>query len=43
MVYLFYTTYISVNLGHYDVFHAKVGKGSMQEAKHNQHILNIEH
>ena len=25
MVYLFYTTYISVDLAYYDVFHAKVG------------------
>ena len=26
MVKLFYTTYISVDLAHYEIFHAKVGK-----------------
>ena len=27
MVELFYTTYISVDLAHYEIFRAKVGKG----------------
>ena len=29
MVYLFYTTYISVDLAHQVIFHAKVGKGGI--------------
>ena len=31
MVYLFYTTYFSVNLAHYVIVHAEVGKGGMTE------------
>ena len=27
MVYLFYTTYTSVDLPHHEIFRAKVGKG----------------
>ena len=27
MVVLFYTTYISVDLAHHEIVHAKVGKG----------------
>ena len=30
MVLLFYTTYISVDLAHKVIFHAKVGKGGIQ-------------
>ena len=30
MVYLFYTTYISVDLAHHEKFHAKVGKGGIK-------------
>ena len=29
MVQLFYTTYISVDLAHQVIFHAKVGKGGI--------------
>ena len=29
MVQLFYTTYISVDLAHQAIFHAKVGKGGI--------------
>ena len=29
MVYLLYTTYISVDLAHHEIFHAKVGKGGI--------------
>ena len=29
MVYLFYTTYISVDLAHHKMFHARVGKGGI--------------
>ena len=29
MVLLFYTTYISVDLAHHGIFHAKVGKGGI--------------
>ena len=32
MVYLFYTTYISVDLAHQVIFHAKVGKGGIKES-----------
>ena len=30
MVLLFYTTYISVDLAHYEIFHAKVGKSGRE-------------
>ena len=30
MVFLFYTTYISVDLAHLEIFHAKVGKGGIR-------------
>ena len=29
MVYLLYTTYISVDLAHHEIFRAKVGKGGI--------------
>ena len=29
MVYVFYTTYISVDLAHHEIFHAKVDKGGI--------------
>ena len=29
MVFLFYTIYISVDLAHHEVVHAKVGKGGI--------------
>ena len=29
MVLLFYAIYISVNLAHHEIFHAKVGKGGI--------------
>ena len=32
MVKLFYTTYISVDLAHREIFCAKVGKGGISEA-----------
>ena len=34
MVYLFYTTYISVDLAHHEIFRAKVGKGGIN--RHTQ-------
>ena len=33
MVLLFYTTYISVDLAHHEIFHAKVGKGGINDTK----------
>ena len=30
MVILFYTTHISVDLAHREIFHAKVGKGGIK-------------
>ena len=33
LVYLFYTTYISVNLAHHEIFCAKIGKGGIIRAK----------
>ena len=30
MVLLFYTTYISVDLSHHEIFHAKVDKGGFK-------------
>ena len=32
MVRLFYTTHISVDLAHHEIFHAKVGKGGINES-----------
>ena len=32
MIYLFYTSYISVELAHHDIVCAKVGKGGIIEA-----------
>ena len=29
MLYLFYTTYVSVDLAHHEIFRAKVGKGGI--------------
>ena len=29
MVFLFYSTYISVDLAHHEIFRAKVGKGGI--------------
>ena len=34
MVKLFYTTYISVDLAHHEIFHAKVGKGGISMSIH---------
>ena len=31
MVLLFYTTYISVDLAHHEIFPAKVGKGGIKK------------
>ena len=31
MVYLFYTTYISVDLAHQELFRAKAGKGGIMQ------------
>ena len=41
MVQLFYTTYISVDLAHYEIFHAKVGKGGLilESTLYASHIL----
>ena len=33
MVQLFYTTYISVDIVHHEIFHAKVGKGGIKILK----------
>ena len=30
MVYLFYTTYISIDLAHHEIFHAKAGKAGIK-------------
>ena len=30
MIYLFYTTYISVDIAHHEVFRAKVGMGGIK-------------
>ena len=30
MVSLFHTPYISVDIAHYEIFHAKVGKGGIK-------------
>ena len=37
MVYLFYTTYISVDLAHQVICHAKVGKGGIMSIKQHVH------
>ena len=33
MVYLFYTTYISVDLAHHEILRAKVGKGGISTSR----------
>ena len=33
MVKLFYTTYISVDIAHHEIFRAKVGKGGIKDAR----------
>ena len=35
MVQLFYTTYISVDLAHHEIFNAKVGTGGIKGGKSN--------
>ena len=35
MVYLFYTTYISVDLAHHEILHAKFGEGGISIFKLN--------
>ena len=35
MALLFYTTYISVDLAHHEMFHAKVGKGGIMDVNGN--------
>ena len=34
MLYLFYTTYISVDLAHHEIFRAKVGKGGINDSRY---------
>ena len=40
MVYLFHTTYISVDLAHHEIFRAKVGKGGLNRFKGANLTLN---
>ena len=43
MVQLFYTTYISVDLAHHEIFRAKVGKGGINPDKAQQNAgLHLE-
>ena len=37
MVKLFYATYISVDLAHHEIFHAKVGKGGIKYVSTSEH------
>ena len=37
IVWLFYTTNISVDLAHQEIFHAKVGKGGINE--HEPYVM----
>ena len=39
MVLLFYTTYISVDLAHHKIFHAKAGKGGINGTAHKNLML----
>ena len=39
MVLLFYTTYISVDLAHHEIFHAKAGKGSIMSVLQSLHAV----
>ena len=42
MVFLFYTTYISVDLAHHEICRAKVGKGGIRTftfGKHNKYNI----
>ena len=40
MVKLFYTTYISVDLAHHEIFHSKVGKGGINNFVHLASKIN---
>ena len=40
MVYLFYTTNISVDLAHREIFRAKVGKGGIKGHRADNVIIN---
>ena len=40
MVKLFYTTYISVDLAHHEIFHAKVGKGGIKCIHYSKQVLH---
>ena len=39
MVYLFYATYISVDIAYHEVFSAKVGKGGINKDIHNPRVF----
>ena len=43
MVYLFYTTNISVDLAHHEIFHAKNGEGGINVATHASLNKEINH
>ena len=40
MVQLFYTTYISVDIAHHEIFHAKVGKGGIISSLSHQGLIS---
>ena len=41
MVYLFYTTYISVDLANHEIFCAKVGKGGINYYNGQWHMAHL--
>ena len=41
MIYIFYTTYISVDFAHQVIFHAKVGKGGINMCKGGNLFLQL--
>ena len=38
---IFYTTYICVDLAHYEIFHAKVGKGGIKYLTLQLHYVHV--
>ena len=41
MVYIFYTTFISVDLAHHEIFRAKAGKGGRSVYKQHNFLSNL--
>ena len=43
MVYLFYTTYTSVDLAHHEIFRAKVDKGGINSKSSSNKVIYVKY